>query len=215
MAQSTNALLLGDMTNPQYHPLQGAMDELKEIFGETLELTVTEDYGKLRASELAPFDLVISYSDAWQIKKTREEVAGLLSYVSNGGGLLVIHNGISLQCDPELAQLIGGRFTGHPAYTELSFHKVAGAAGHEIMQGIEGFTMEEEPYRFDLDPIGERTLLMEYEHEGERWPAAWAHDFGLGRVAYLMPGHHNPSFKNETYRRLIRQAGLWAIRRGI
>lgn len=213
MTELAKALLIGDLTNPQYHPLQAAMDEVRAIFDGELEVTATEDYGRLRAPELAPFELAISYSDAWQIKKKREEVAGLLGYVSGGGSLLVIHNGISLQCDPELAQLIGARFTGHPPYTELRFSVAAGAEAHPIMAGIEGFVMDEEPYRFDMDPIGQTTLLLEYEHEGARWPAAWAHDFGLGRVVYLMPGHHNPSFKSETYRRLIKQAGLWALRK--
>ncbi|QHW31167.1 ThuA domain-containing protein [Paenibacillus rhizovicinus] len=211
--ESSSALLLGDLTAPRYHPLQAAMEEIRTIFGEEeLAWTVTEDYGCLRGSELAPFDLVVSYSDAWRSKKAREEVAGLLGYVSGGGGLLVMHNGISLQADPELAQLIGARFTGHPEYTSLPFHPAEGAAEHEIMQGIEPFTIDEEPYRFQMDPIGETTILMEYEHEGARWPAAWAHAFGLGRVVYLMPGHHNPSFLNPAYRRLIKQAGLWALR---
>jgi hypothetical protein len=37
--------------------------------------------------------------------------------------------------------------------------------------------------------------LMEL-HEGTRRPAAWAHEFGLGRVAYLMPGHLIHSLKD-------------------
>ncbi|MBT2293077.1 hypothetical protein J7E73_28985 [Paenibacillus albidus] len=40
--------------------------------------------------------------------------------------------------------------------------------------------------------------------------AAWCHRFGLGRVVYLMPGHHLPSFSVEPFRRMIKRGGLWA-----
>ncbi|MNY53464.1 Trehalose utilization [compost metagenome] len=70
--------------------------------------------------------------------------------------------------------------------------------------------MDEEPYRFEFDPFAKVEILLTYTHEGKEWPAAWARSYGLGRVVYLMPGHHSPSFQSETYGKWIQSAGLWA-----
>jgi type 1 glutamine amidotransferase len=210
MEQIQKALLLGNVSNPKYHPLQEVMGELKAIFEPDIQLEMTEDHDRLRTEQIKTFDLCISYSDVWRVKNKKQQVAGLLSFVSGGGGLLAIHNGISLQSNYEISQMIGARFTGHPDYGLLPFHVTS--SSHEITQGMKSFAMEEEPYRFDFDPLGETTVLLEYEHEQSRWPAAWAHEFGLGRIVYLMPGHHRASFQNEMYRKLILQSGRWACR---
>jgi type 1 glutamine amidotransferase len=206
-----NALLLGDITNFKYHPLQAVVHDITSVFENHIDIEISEDREKLTAEQLKPYDLCISYTDSWRIQVTPEQVAGLLSYVSGGGGLLVIHNGISLQARYELSQLLGAKFTGHPPYAPLAFNLTA--AEHEITQGIEPFSMDEEPYRYDMDPFTEKTVLLEYTHEGERWPAAWAHEYGLGRVVYLMPGHHAESFKHPAYRKLILHSGQWAWRK--
>lgn len=78
------------------------------------------------------------------------------------------------------------------------------------MEGIESFDIMEEPYQFDIDNLIETTLLLEYESEGKKWPAAWAHGYGLGRVVYLSPGHQLASFTVPMYRKLIRRSALWA-----
>ncbi|MFD2874827.1 hypothetical protein ACFTAO_00760 [Paenibacillus rhizoplanae] len=54
--------------------------------------------------------------------------------------------------------------------------------------------IEDEPYYFEQHPHFETTVLAEYPHDGAMRPAAWCHTFGEGRVVYLMPGHHLPSF---------------------
>lgn len=81
------------------------------------------------------------------------------------------------------------------------------------MESLTDFTIDEEPYRFELSPHETTVVFAEYEHDGQRWPAAWAHPYGSGRVVYLMPGHHLPSFRIESVRHLIRESGLWAARK--
>lgn len=80
------------------------------------------------------------------------------------------------------------------------------------MKGIEDFIIDDEPYRFDMYPHYQTTILAEYEHEGKKWPAAWAHEFGLGRVVYLMPGHQLSAFHVQPYRDLILRGGLWSAK---
>jgi type 1 glutamine amidotransferase len=211
MGTNRKAILLGDITEFKYHPLQAVEHEITGVFQGHLDMQSTEDREMLNAGSLLAFDLCISYVDRFRIPITSSQTAGLLTYVSGGGGLLIIHNGISLQARYEISQLIGAKFTGHPSYGPLDLYPAA--SEHEIMQGIGAFSMEEEPYRFDIDHFIETTILLKYSYEGEQWPAAWAHEYGLGRVVYLMPGHCVESFRHPAYRQMILQSGLWALRK--
>lgn len=207
MGTKRKALILGDITEYKYHPLPVVAEELTCIFAGAFDTELTEERERLETDRLIGVDLLVSYADRFRVPVTPGQSAGLLAYVSRGGGLLVLHNGISLQANYELSHLIGAKFTGHPPFGPLDFYPVA--SGHPAMLGTEPFSMEEEPYRFELDPFGERTILLEYEHERKRYPAAWAHSYGLGRVVYLMPGHRVESFRHPAYRGLILNSALW------
>ena len=208
--EKRKALLLGSYTHPKFHPLQGIDMQISQLLGDMFTVQCSENLQMLKESNLYPYDLCIAYSDLWDEKVSPQQTAGLLSYVSGGGGLLVIHNGISLANRYELAQLIGARFDGHPPQQKLKF--TPAAAGHDMMEGIEPFELEEEPYRFVFDSFTEKTVLLEYEHEGQAWPAAWCHTYGIGRVVMLMPGHFEPTFKHPQFRQLIAQGAKWASR---
>ncbi|WP_340026246.1 ThuA domain-containing protein [Paenibacillus sp. FSL K6-1096] len=201
-------LLLGDYTHPRFHPLQGVDKQVSGILNELLTVQCSENRKLLLGEHLAGYDLCIAYNELWNESVSPQQTAGLLSYVSGGGGLIVLHTGISLAKRYELAQLFGGRFTGHPPYTTLDFK----VHEHVITEGIEDFQLDEEPYRFEFDPFTEKTILLEYEADGERVPAAWCHSYGQGRVVFLMPGHHEPTFHHPAVRRLLLQAATWAAR---
>jgi type 1 glutamine amidotransferase len=86
------------------------------------------------------------------------------------------------------------------------------AESDEMMAEAEPFDMDEEPYFFEFDSFLETVLLMTFKLEGQTYPAAWAHEYGLGRVVYLMPGHHLQSFKHAGYQKLIVGGANWASR---
>jgi type 1 glutamine amidotransferase len=118
--KNKKAILIGDNEKMKYHPLSGPDRELSDILDE-FELEIAEDYDRFREESLKAFDLCISFTDCWDDKPGDEQVVGLLSYVAHGGGLLSIHNGISLCGRYELAQLHGGKFTGHPEQKVLTY----------------------------------------------------------------------------------------------
>ncbi|WP_379146412.1 ThuA domain-containing protein [Paenibacillus sp. sgz500992] len=202
------ALALGSYSEVKYHPFAGVDHEIKRILSPDLQVEASEDYSLLNKDNLEGLKLVIAYTEFSDQKIALEQSAALLSYVAGGGGLLVVHNGISLQRNQELGAMLGAHFTHHPEYTSL--HMKIPAPGHPIMQGISEFVIEDEPYYFEMHPYFETTVLAEYLHEGAMRQAAWCHEFGLGRVVYLMPGHHLPSFSVEPFRQMIRQGGMWA-----
>ncbi|MBM7565060.1 ThuA domain-containing protein [Paenibacillus sacheonensis] len=202
-----NVLLLGDFTDAPWHPLEPARAALQSILEPAFRITATENYDELSRLNPADYPLCISYTDCWNRKPAPEQTAGLLRYVAGGGGLLVIHNGISLQAGDALAQLIGARFTGHPPYQPLRYVPIG---EHPVLGGVDPFDLDEEPYAFELDPLAERTAFLAYEFEGAQHPAGWERSYGLGRVVYVQPGHHAPSFEPASYRRLVLNAAHWA-----
>lgn len=202
------ALALGSYSEVKYHPFAGVDREIEQILANDLQVYSSEDHGLLNKETLSDYKLVISYTEFSDDKLPAEQSSALLSYVANGGGLLVVHNGISLQRNQELGSMLGGYFTHHPEYTTLQIS--VPAQEHPIMQGIEAFEIDDEPYYFEMLPHFETTVLAEYPHEGAMRQAAWCHEYGLGRVVYLMPGHHLPSFSVEPFRQMIRQGALWA-----
>lgn len=202
------ALAVGSYSEVKYHPFAGVDVELGNILEGTVEVTCTEDLSMFNEESLSSYQLVISYNEFSDHPLPQEQVAALLSYVAGGGGLLVIHNGISLQRNQELGLLLGAQFTHHPEYAALSV--TITEPEHPIMLGIEDFVMDEEPYYFEQPRYFNSTVLAEYPHDGEMRRAAWCHEFGMGRVVYLMPGHHLPSFSVEPFRQMIRQGALWA-----
>ncbi|URN95752.1 MAG: ThuA domain-containing protein [Candidatus Pristimantibacillus lignocellulolyticus] len=204
------ALALGNYTDVKYHPFEKVDREIEGSLEEVAEVTSTGDYSVLNKETLEGYDLFISYTEFSQQPEPQERVAALLDYVANGGGLLVIHNGISLQRNKELMTMMGAKFTGHPEFTTLPVQNTL--PDHPIMKGIEPFEIDDEPYRFDMIPHFDTTILAQYEHDNQLWPAAWAHEYGMGRVVYLMNGHQLSCFSVKPFRQLIKQAGLWAAK---
>ncbi|MNJ44409.1 ThuA domain-containing protein [Paenibacillus fonticola] len=204
------ALLIGDYTHPKFYPLQGVDREITHILNDSFSVQCTENNHMLEESNLQSFDLCISYHDSWREKLSSKQTSGLLSCISGGRGLLVLHNGIVLQKKYEIAQLIGARNVSHPSLQTLQMRVTA--PDHDIMLHISPFEIEDEPYRFEFDPFCETTILLEYEMDGEWHPAAWAHSYGLGRVVYLLPGRDQAVFQHPEYRKLVLQAAKWAAR---
>lgn len=203
------AILIGDYgEDAPYHPLDKVQHYIRDLMPEGWELHVTDDYDMFEAERLEAYDLCIVYTDAFNKKINPKHTAGIITYVINGGGLFMLHCGVSLQeRSYELKQLMGAQYGGHTDYRALEMH--IASPGHPIMKGISSFTMEEEPYEFTLLPGAERTILMEYSMDGDTWPAAWCSNYGLGRTVYLMPGHHAPSFEYPQFGKLIAQSICW------
>jgi len=207
MSVKIRALLVGDYTNAPWHPLGPAQEALERILGGEFEFTATEDYEQFAQLDRGNYSLCISYIDCWDRSLTPAQTAGLLQYVAGGGGLLVIHSGISLQQNYELLQMIGGKFASHPPFQTLHYYGLEG--GHPLLEGVDNFTVDEEPYMFELDPYTPRNVFLEYEFEGERYPAAWEHTYGLGKIVYLQPGHQASCFEPPAYQRLILNGARW------
>ena len=167
-----SALLFGTRENAPYHPLGPVENDLLGLFSDFAKVTVVTEPGRLTLLDSGGFALAICYADLWEQPLAEEPLASLLSFVAGGGRLLVLHNGICLQSRTEFATLVGARFTGHPPAGLLAFRLTRD--GQALLGGVSpSWTMDEEPYRFDFVGGEPLTPLVEYEHEGVCYPAAW------------------------------------------
>jgi len=200
-----NALLLGDYINCQWHTLRGVDDEIIRIL-DGFNITITEDYPYLKLEDMQKYDLIINYADALDRRAGADFAGALLGYVAGGGALLTIHNGILVSSIPELEQLIGATFKDHPPQEVIEY---VYSNAHPIMKAVGSFSIDEEPYVFELDNLARANIIMEYIYKGERFPAVWVRGYGRGRTCFVQPGHSPETFKNEGFGNLLLRCALW------
>lgn len=200
-------LLIGDLEKAKYHPVKGFDAELRAILTDYY-VHQTTDYDQFMETNLRQYDLCLCLTDQWN-KLTDDQTMGILSFVSHGGGLLMIHQGISLQARPELLQLAGGKFIGHPEQCVITYRKTT--KPHPIMRGVDAFSAKEEPYQTVVDPAAEVSVFMEYLLEDKSCAAGWSRTYGLGKVVYLSPGHNLETLFIPSYRQIIRQSCRWLV----
>ncbi|MCL2741421.1 MAG: ThuA domain-containing protein [Oscillospiraceae bacterium] len=207
------ALHLGDGHGPGPHSYEWISGTLRSIVGGDMDSEHIADVAGLDMGTLGKYDLIINYMGGWTPEKApKKALAAILSYVLNGGGMLGVHCGVvapTKGCS-EINHMFSARFTGHPAMRDITFKAAEGAGAHPIMEGFKPFTVFEEPYTFRMDEMGEVTLLMEFEHEGKAVPGGWVNAFGLGKVAYLVPGHDKGVFEDPGFAAVLRRAAQWA-----
>ena len=115
------AILYGNYTNYLYHPLKGVDEQLKSIFKQYLDINSTEDLSVFKSDTLNEIELLILYKDNLDDIVKANHAAAVISYVSNGGRLLILHNGISFFNGFEFSQMAGGKFDYHPEIRNLTF----------------------------------------------------------------------------------------------
>ena len=199
-------LVIGDYEAAKWHPLKGVDERLEQIL-KGYDVTCTDDYSRLTSDELKKYALLINYADAWQTNGTRQSAGAIISYVAEGGSILTLHSGIIMRSTPEMELMQGGRFTGHPEACDLTYTPTD--IKHPILDGIQAFTVFEEPYRLTLAELAEHEILMTYSHDGQDWAAAWTLLYGMGKVVYLSIGHQAKSFENEMFAKLILNSVKW------
>ena len=201
MVMAGRVLALGTRVNAPYHPFGDVEARLEDILREVCVLDCSDDPGAL--SDLREWTAVLSYLDEWKEKLRAEWAEGLKRFVAEGGGLLLLHNGICIQSDPGIGEMIGGRFLNHPAQEEITFTPGG------LLEGCRPFAVKEEPYRFELKDPGE--MILTYVQGGETYPAGWRRTYGKGRVAYLCPGHTGEIFDIPAYREMIQRCMRWCL----
>ncbi|GAA0877128.1 hypothetical protein GCM10009119_00960 [Algoriphagus jejuensis] len=155
-------------------------------------------------------DAGTGYDSAALMKKANELEANLLRYVEKGGGLLVIHGGVTTQNNSwEFSRLLGASFDYHPPQQP---HQVrVEDPKHPLVQAFpaEGFNHTDEPYFYKnaYEELDFKPLLyfnnaeIKNQRKGQELTegktyVAWIRAEGKGKVMYISPSHNAQSFEN-------------------
>lgn len=155
-------------------------------------------------------DAGANYDSAALMKKAHELEANLLSYVEKGGGLLVVHGGVTtLNNSMAFSELLGASFDYHPVQQAIQVRLEDPT--HPLVQAFpaEGFNHVDEPYFYKnaYSKLNFKPLLyfnnseIQKQRKGQELTegktyAAWIRAEGKGKVMYISPSHNAQSFEN-------------------
>ena len=135
--------------------------------------------------------------------------AAFVTYVQNGGALLVIHSGTAgYRETTALRALLGGVFIQHPKQCPVT---VTPLTDHPLTVGIMPFTRQDEHYFMEIDDDGIDIFLTSGSEHGLQ-PAGWTRTQGAGRVCVLTPGHNVEIWLEPAYQTLITNALHWCAK---
>lgn len=208
MQKSGRILLTGDRTYIDFHRMP--VEAICSLFPAGAEIVVDEHYEGYDQAALAEFDLIFVYVTNWSDKTANVPHLAdrLMTYVLQGGGILLSHvlrMGIT---DYEMTQMVGARYRMRAPMGEVSY--AVPENGHPITAGVTDFVLRENRYMIHTDFGPETAVVLEFRHsDGACTPAGWARDYGLGRLVYLHPGHDETVFAHEQVQKLYQNAIGW------
>lgn len=186
---------------------------LGEITG-AFSIEHSEDYQVFAKDNLQKFDAVFFLNPTGINLGGQKFGENLLQFVKDGKGFIGIHSATdNFDKWPEAAEMIGGRFAGHPWNSSGTWAVKLDESEHPLCAAFEGngFKINDEIYRIDKPFSREKSrVLLSLEmddkvtagakgirHSDIDMPIAWVRTFGKGRVFYSSFGHNNHIYWNE------------------
>jgi type 1 glutamine amidotransferase len=142
--------------------------------------------------------------------KAQELESNLIEFVSMGGGLLLLHGGITtLNNSFKFSDLVGASFDYHPPQQQVEV-KLENP-NHPLVTAFpkEGFSHVDEPYFYKnaysklnftpllyFDNALIRNQRPNQELKSGKTYVAWIRPEGKGKVMYIAPSHNAQSFEN-------------------
>lgn len=181
-----------------------------EIMGKTtaaFEVELSTDMSAFDAENLKRFDAVC-LNNTTQLRFNPEQQKALMDFVKGGKGIVGIHAATDNFNDwPEAAEMMGGRFSGHPWGAGGTWAVKIDDPGHRLTKAFagRGFKINDEIYRTE-PPLYSRTkqrvlLSLDMTDQATKKRAdkatdvdtgiSWVKSFGKGRVFYCSLGHNH------------------------
>lgn len=188
-------------------------DEALVAMGEktgAYKATVTYDMEMLKPENLHKFDALV-LNNTTQLKLQDEPVIrqSILDFLKGGKGILGIHAATDNFYDwPEMQEIMGGKFTGHPWGSGSTVAVKIDDPDHPLMQAFagKGFKVKDEIYLTDpplysrqkarvvmsLDMADETTAGVDGgKHKQKDVGLSWVKTVDKGRLFYGSLGHNN------------------------
>lgn len=142
----------------------------------------------------------------------------LRNFLESGKGMVVLHHALA---DNQkwpwwYEDVVGGRYLMAPdgdqpasKFREGVALKIRKVGRHPVTEGVGDFDILDEVYnQFWLSPKVQ--VLLEAKHPESQGPVAWISPYSKSRVVYIQLGHGREAHENPAYRKLLRNAVLWA-----
>ena len=200
-------------------------DKFNEMFstlGENISFNIAElpaAYEMFMPVNRNKYDVLVFYH-MWQ-KITPEQEKMFSECISQGKPLVVLHHSICAFDDwPEYFNIVGGKYF-HKATVvngkeyapctyqhDLHFNVKIADKKHPVTKGLKDFEVFDEAYKgYYIEP-GVKILLTTEEPASNN-VIGWTKKYGKARVVTIQSGHDVPTFENEAFRQLLRQAVVW------
>jgi len=211
-----------------WHPGQIPIDGVAPLAELGFKFDIISNANEFKPGMLSDYPVVLlcKSNQTSQEDKTRwltEEVQqAFVSYVENGGGLLIVHSGMTIRGTDAFQKLMGCKFISHPNECPVTVQSIK---AHPITEGVGMFCEVDEHYRVEIvspdvdilaasysPPQGE---VEKYEEDAYRntpaWiaPAAYVRTQGKGRVCVLSPGHKHEVWQNPDFRKMLVNSLQW------
>jgi hypothetical protein len=203
-ADRLTALFLGD--EGHHEPYARAKDLVPLLGTNGIDMFYTDDPGDLASAVLDDYHVLIFYNNQPTISD--DQLAALLGFLDDGGGLVVLHSAsAAFQNSEEYIKVVGGAFKSHGLDT---FSTVRLEADHPAMMDVPSFESFDETYVHTKHNPVNRTVLEVRREDGHDEPWTWVRPYGNGRVYYTAWGHDERTWSTEGFQKQVVQATRWA-----
>ena len=210
-------------------------EEVFKILGsksKQFEVIASKDIHQFEKASLAEYDAIVLnntcskpdhrhlFWDQLRAESTEDSAAvmtkaqklesNVIEFVNKGGGLLIIHGGITtFNNSAKFSALVGASFDYHPPQQQVQV-KLENP-GHPLVAAFpkEGFSHVDEPYFYKnayanlnftpllyFDNAQIRGQRPNQELKSGKTYVAWIRPEGKGKVMYISPSHNAQSFEN-------------------
>ena len=210
-------------------------EEVFKILGsksKAFEITASKDIHQFEKAPLSNYDAIIlnntcskpdhrhlfwdqlraesTVDSAIVMAKAQELESNLIEFVSQGGGLLLLHGAVTtLNNSAQFSALVGASFDYHPPQQQVEV-KVEDPS-HPLVAAFpkEGFSHVDEPYFYKnayanlnftpllyFDNAQIHSQRPNQELKTGKTYVAWIRPEGKGKVMYIAPSHNAQSFEN-------------------
>jgi hypothetical protein len=129
-------------------------------------------------------------------------------YVSAGGRLFLYHDGFGYY--PKggaISRLAKAYFIRHPAIVGINVTPTGKMP--QLTEGVMPFTVADEEYEVEMDEGQTSVFLESRSPEHGRAAQGWAHPYGKGKVAILIPGHNTATINHPMIQRCAENITGW------
>ena len=173
---------------------------------------------------LKKYDAIIFSNTNNDVFDTEEQKVAFMRYIQAGGGFMGIHSASGTERKWKWFKLmLGATFLRHPPFQKFTVY-VLDKKHAAVKKLVPQWETNDECYYFkEINPAIKVLLVSDIasikdtgdgknatpDIFGNRYPAAWCHEFDGGRIFYTALGHSKEDYANATYLAHLVEALKW------